>query len=977
VLALVSALVAVVFLGSVPASVALRAPPRDAAVLPTAAARLSTLVVTVRQTTGGAVVPGATVRVFWGVDRRYYLAGSAWTDAGGRAELRELPTGAVWVLAEAKDLARRSTTLVLSRALRAIEVVLPPASDLPVRVEDDAHAPVAGATVLVRGADALPFGALTDADGRARFTRLGPGPFKLRVLARGYEPDVRSDVVGSVTVSLRRASALDVSVTDTEGHAVPHATVLVAGSGLWPARSLETDGEGHARVPGIGAGAYDIKAQQGQLVSKTEIGVKVERGETRAVSLVLAPGRMIPIVVTDGEGDHPHLVPNADVLLVEGGISSFPIQGRTGTFGKVTLGPVPAGEVVASARADGFVSRSSVAVPEIVTDDVRIALLRGATLRGDVVDVDGRPVDGATIEVIGTDSDGMPIAATPLAQEFQRAHFAWALVGPAPLIAAGELGVMTGPIPPIPNATLDSMPLMDLHWPSSFSAPTASEPWVTAFDGTFRARPIPPGRVRALVRQAEYVETTSELVTLAPGGEGTVHVVLHSGGTIEGTVVDDSGVPVAGARVEVSAMQGTLSRTTTSADDGTFAFAGIPTEVQVTLARPDEPFRAVVRRQITVPDGEKLEVSLVLPAPREPIEVSVEDDSGQPVKMAQITALSLDPEQLLRFTDFSDDAGRAKIRDAAGLALRIVIEAPGFARFTEQLDKAPSTIKVELSRGVLVEGHVTAVRGRSDVAGATVELLSEGHRRAAVTDALGVYQFAEVSPGSVHLTVSHPEYATAEADVTVASTGRSDRAFDVEAIDLAEPGSIEGHVLDAEGRPVAGARVGIGVAPAYLPVGALSTGTVTTKSDGAFRLSRVRPGNVDLEAVAPGSGRGRATGIDVDPGRTTDDVSIRLRPGSDEAEPAATGGVAITLAETHVSGQERKIVVVHVAAGSEAEHVGLVPGDVLASVDRAVPGSMADARRKLAGPDGSDVLVEVVRGALRETLRIRRERVHQ
>ena len=113
--------------------------------------------------------------------------------------------------------------------------------------------------------------------------------------------------------------------------------------------------------------------------------------------------------------------------------------------------------------------------------------------------------------------------------------------------------------------------------------------------------------------------------------------------------------------------------------------------------------------------------------------------------------------------------------------------------------------------------------------------------------------------------------ASVEADVTVASTGRSDRAFDVEAIDLAEPGSIEGHVLDAEGRPVAGARVGIGVAPAYLPVGTLSTGTVTTKSDGAFRLSRVRPGKVDLEAVAPGSGRGRAIGIDVDPGRTTDD----------------------------------------------------------------------------------------------------------
>ncbi|HEX7671973.1 MAG TPA: carboxypeptidase regulatory-like domain-containing protein, partial [Polyangiaceae bacterium] len=511
-LALISALVALFFLGSVPASVALRAPPRDAPALPSSVARPSALEVMVRDASGKAIV-GATVRVFWGSERTYYVAGSARTGREGWAGLDDLPAGAIWVIVDAESFARRSTTLVLLPARRSIEIVLPKASVLPVRVEDEAHAPVAGATVLVTALDTLPFGALTDSDGKVLFTRLGPGPFKFRVMARGYEPEVRSDVVGGATVTLRRASALAVTVTNLEGHAVPHATVLVAGSGLWPARSLETDAEGRARVSGIGAGAYDVKAIAGPLVSKTELGVKVERGETHAVSVVLVPGRMIPIVVTDGEGDHPHLVRDADVVLVEGGISSFPIQGRTSAFGKVLLGPIAPGDTVASARADGFVSRSSVVVPEVVTEDVRIALLRGATLRGEVVDADGRPVDGASIEVIGTDSDGMPIAATPVAQDFQRAHFAWALSGPTPLIPAGELGVMTGTVPAIPNAMIDSMPLTD----SPLVAPPTSEPWVTAFDGTFRVRPIPPGRVRALVRHPEYVETTSELVTLTPG----------------------------------------------------------------------------------------------------------------------------------------------------------------------------------------------------------------------------------------------------------------------------------------------------------------------------------------------------------------------------------------------------------------------------------------------------------------------------
>ncbi|HEX7671768.1 MAG TPA: carboxypeptidase regulatory-like domain-containing protein, partial [Polyangiaceae bacterium] len=441
--------------------------------------------------------------------------------------------------------------------------------------------------------------------------------------------------------------------------------------------------------------------------------------------------------------------------------------------------------------------------------------------------------------------------------------------------------------------------------------------------------------------------------------------------------VDDSGVPVAGARIEVSATLGTLNRTTTSADDGSFAVAGLPTDVQVTLARSDEPFRAIVRRQVSVPDGARLEMSFVLPAPREPIEVSVEDESSQPVKMAQITALSLDPERLLRFTDFSDDTGLAKIKDAEGLSLRLVIEAPGFARFTQSFDKAPATIKVELSRGVPIEGHVTAVRGRTYVSGATVELLAEGHRRTTVTDTLGTYQFLDVSPGAIHLTVSHPEYAIAEVDVTVASTGRSDRSFDIDAIDLAEPGTIDGRVLDGEGQPVAGARVGVGVVAAYLPVGGFSAGTVTTKADGAFHLPRVRPGKVDLEAFAPGTGRGQKTGVEVDSGRVTDDVFIRLRPLGEETDSAATGGVAVTLAESRANGDEPKIVVVHVAPGSEGEHAGLVPGDVVVAVDRVLARSVADARRRLAGPDGSDVLVEVARAAARETLRIRRERVHQ
>jgi hypothetical protein len=503
-----------------------------------------------------------------------------------------------------------------------------------------------------------------------------------------------------------------------------------------------------------------------------------------------------------------------------------------------------------------------------------------------------------------------------------------------------------------------------------FAAGPVSEPWVTSRDGTFHAAPVPPGRIRALIRHPSFVEATSELVTLTPGASASVHVVMDSGGALVGTVVDDSDLPVAGARVEAVAALGTASRSVTSADDGAFSLPTLPPDVLLTVARPGEPFRPVVRRRLAVPEGKTTEMKLVLPAPRGEVEISVDDESSRPIKMAQISALSLDPDRPLRETAFTDEGGRATVKDAAGLPLRVVVEAPGFARWAEQMDATPGTLHVGLSSGIAVEGHVTAVRGRRDVEGASVELVAEGHRKTAITNTNGAYHFDDVSPGHVHVVVSHPEYASVELDVNVAPTGRADRAFDVDAIDLPDPGTIEGRVVDGAGNAIAGARVAIGSVGAVVPLAVLSpSAAVSTRADGSFRIDRARPGKLSVEAYAPGAGRGRSSVV-VDAGRTTGDVVIRLEPSTEDREPSTTGGVAVTLGSSPAG-----TTVLQVAPGSEAEHGGLVQGDVVEQVDRVVPSSLADARQRLAGPEGSDVVIAVRRETGRAILRVRRERV--
>jgi len=567
----------------------------------------------------------------------------------------------------------------------------------------------------------------------------------------------------------------------------------------------------------------------------------------------------------------------------------------------------------------------------------------------------------------------MPIAETPFAARVRQAHFAWSLGLGSTLIPSGELGIMSGPIPVIPGALeVQAAPPV----PPIFDEDSPPiEAWVTKSNGSFRASPVSAGRIRALVRHPEYVESASDMVTLTPGRTAHVRVVLRSGGAIEGTVVDASGIPVAGTRVDVAAVRGTLTRTAFTADDGTFALSGLPAEVLLSVFRPGDPTTPVLRRELTVPEGTTTQVDVALPEEREPLEIEVEDDAHRPVAMAQVSVLGLDPERPLRATEFTDDSGRVQVEDAAGAALRVVVEAPGFGRTAIESDAAKSPLVLTLVRGVIVEGKVTSVRGRTEVEGASVELLSEGHRRMAFTDARGTYRFEDVTPGAAQLTVSHPELARIEVTVTVEATGRADRPFEVAPIDLSEPGVVEGTVLGPDGNPAPFARIAVGVVGAYVPVGS-APGTVSSAADGTFRIESVAPGSVVVSAVLAGVGRGRSEPLVVEGGRTTSDVAIRLEPEGAGKDSAATGGVAVTLSETTEEGAPA-VVVAEVAKGSEAEHAGLVAGDVVLSVDRASAASLEGVRRRLEGPEGVDVVIEVSRGGDRRSFRVRRERVRR
>lgn len=941
------------------------APPVE---LPSGTLRDAELTV-VAETAEGRPLAGVAIVAFWRHGDEFFWAGRRRTQRDGTAHFAGLPRGVFWLIAEVAGHRRTSTELTLSDAPREARVRLGPASLLNVRVMDEAGARIEQATVLVEDIDPLPHGGLTDAQGDVQFAALGPPPWNVRVSAQGFATE-RRELSEDATFTLRRLGGLSVHVVHPDGRPASGATVVISGARLWPARKTTTDAAGVATITGLLDGAYDLSATLGTQVSQTLFGFSLAEGRHDEVTLMLGPGRMVRVSVVDGEEAQAAPVPDADVVLVEGGLGSFPFRGRTDARGEVSLGPLPIGPAVVSARASGFVARSGVQVPPDA-DSVRVGLLRGGTLTGTVVDADGYPIVGASIEVIGSDVFGLPVAESPFLMNFNRLHFDWGLSGPVALVPAGELGVMPGPVPPIPGAASFALPEAS----DVLAATERVDPWVTRANGEFSAFPVTPGRVRALVRHPDFVETLSSEVTLAPGGRAHVRVELFRGGTLEGRVKDHRDFPVAGASVELRALKGTYERFSVSAHDGSFAFAAVPKQVVVSVARPEEPGRTLLREHLEVTEGKRTEMVLVLPEPRESVAIRVMGGRDEPVAMAQVTVSSLDPGVPRRETVFTGDDGLVTLADLRGLPLELSVEAMGFAPTRLQVPAAPETLKVALASGVMITGRVTAVRGRFPVVSAQVTLVAAGQRHLTLTDESGQFSFKHVPVGEARVSVEHAEYASVSLPIRVAETGRPDRPQELETIDLAAPGSVSGVVVDARGAPVVDARVAVGVVPAYLPAGVLPAGVVTSDASGRFLLAGLAPGAVELGAYQPDVGRGNVT-VSVESDRETRDVVLRLNQPAESGAPSGQGNLAITLGEQGASA-EPAVVVVSVAAGSEAERSGVATGDELVSVDGRPVRDMVEARSLMSGPVGSHVVVEILRTGQRLTLTIAREQVRR
>ena len=374
------------------------------------------------------------------------------------------------------------------------------------------------------------------------------------------------------------------------------------------------------------------------------------RGEHRAVVLHLRQGASWPCGSPTVPPTTPIRVRAARVSLAEGGLSPFPLEATTDAQGKRAPRPDRAGPgdpVRARRRLRRARGRTGRRSPP--ARDAGSRWCAPARSTGRVVDARGYPVDGATIEIVGTDPAGRAHlrqsrggrpsrAPTSTRCSGARRH------GARPASSAS----CRGPCRPSPTRARAAR-----VGPHRRVAPAQS---ACGAVGDARRRDVPrePGLARSRPRRRSPS-------AVRRGAERPRHARARRRGPrrrrdargrhARGQGVDARDRPVEGARVVVSATRGSLERTTRTASDGTFAFASMPDEVRADRerGRGRRPARRAHGREH--PRGRRKEVVVHLPAARDPLPVSVTDARGRPVDAAQVSASSLVVDAPLRTTD--------------------------------------------------------------------------------------------------------------------------------------------------------------------------------------------------------------------------------------------------------------------------------------------------------------------------------------
>lgn len=896
----------------------------------------------------GAPVRGARVLAVLVRDGLSWHVADVRTDAQGRFSTGAIPPGEVQLVVTAAGRTRALIRLPVEGDAVAPTLVLAPSNRIEGVVSERrgaALAPLAGAVVraVSEGSDgAWPFVARTDANGRYTLDGLpAGGTWRVELDAPGHERTRRIGVLApsaSLSLVARALATLEGVVRDAHGEPAPTARVSISGSGIWPSRSVPLLHDGRFLISDVPAGVYELRASRDDDVADPLAPLILEPGGREEVSMRLAPGGAVSGVVRDaisGGG-----VAGARVVVTEDALSMAPHALRTDEGGRFALRGLVRRPHRVAVYAPGYAPlQGALALADAPLD---LRLDRGVTVDGRLVDARGAPIRNARVELLSEDLDGHAVWWNGATVAFRDALFSEQARGPRPLEPRGELGVTRGRVPLVP---LEAVPM-------GVEAERTTPGWTTDDDGRFHLIDVPPGVIRVGVSHVAYVRAQSDPQTVRPGETVNLELIAHEGGAVEGRVLTDRGFPMSGVQVELRAEREVAPRRVFTSRDGSFRAASLLG--RTTLVAWVQG-RVAARAETEVADGAVQVVNLTVPGSLRRVEGRVLDARGFPVAGATISITSLERAALGTVQTFSEADGTFDTVIGGTRGVSIEVRHP---------EHAPRGLRVEnLSRPVRVE----LVEGAALVARVEDDGCATGPGRAELRTTCGPSRvplvegeparFERLCPGRATLVIEAPGCLDVQRALQIPASGE----VSLGRVELRGGGGATGEVLDGDGDVVAGAviaREG-------------DEGGLTARSGrrGEFTIAPLPEGDVGLVATHPSLGTSLTARVRILRGTTARGVLLRMqRTVRDGSRVVPTESV--TLEE---GGARGEVLVRSVAANSTAERAGVRPGDRVVSAGAAAVRSLRDAERRMTGPPGDDVVLELERDGQRRTVRFVRE----
>ena len=734
---------------------------------------------------------------------------------------------------------------------------------------------------------------LTTADGRFVVDGLVPGRFRVRVTGAGLLPaEVRYVPVPSdeARIVVARQVAIDGTVTDG-GKPVGNASVGLRGDAIGGTIELRTTATGAFHFANLPEGRYQLFAWQAALAARTVRVARLGAGPFAPIELRLeAASIVVGRVIDRDEGTGLA----AAIELRPSGDDQAPRYVRSGDDGVFRIEGVPSGRWIADAFVPGYLSPGGIEL-EAGRGIPEIALARGGAISGRVLDGEGHPIAGAQVRALTAGSTVAEVSAEVDRDKLRR--FSGRSAAPVPLspaagpasdpefVARGELGVLVGPIPPIPPPGAHVAQTAVAIDPSLAGEPAAlpGDPaggsiWTTGADGTYRIRGFAKAKVTVLASATGFAEARGRELAIEPGQViANVDLVLTPGTLILGKVTDQHGAPVIGAQVTATPVGAGPHDAAGAALDAFTDESGMyklgpvtgTVELHATAYGHGEAKRTLELAPVPGTTPAERHEDLVLVVADALVAGILEDATGAAVGGAQLEVVGGvgDGRRAVAAADgtFTLDllpAGR----------LRLHIEHPAYPPDDVDVVAAsgnPARTRLRLPLGGGVEGALLDAASGAPLASVTLAAAGPGNALAdASTDSAGRWKLGPLKPGRWRIAIKQPGYLTLsrELDVPVAHVPGGTSVRDIR-LELARGALIGGTVRDARGQRVAAAHV------------VIAGGTLRCEADtdgqGEFRIHDCPTGDLVVAATkAAVRGETRTT---VHPGDEVLGLALELR----------------------------------------------------------------------------------------------------